>query len=181
MNISNIITGILILCLPVAGLAADPGTTVRNSDLFSEPSYQAEKISILEKGSPLTVLKRQGGWYHVKANKSEQQGWVRMLSIRLGTADRKKGDSGITALSQFARTGQSGQVVATGVRGLSEEDIREARPDLQELEKMQGYQTSPARARTFARQNDLQAREVSYLEEPQKTSKPESNSFSFSD
>ena len=181
MKIHQIITLAGMLSLYSLVQASDPGSTTRSSDLFKKPSYQADKLGTLEKGTSLSVLDRQGGWYLVETAADARQGWVRMLSIRLGSGKKKTGDSGISALSQFARSGQSGQVVATGVRGLSEENIREAKPDIKELKKMQDYQASPNEAQAFAQDNDLKSRNISYLETSKKSSNPQSNSFNFSE
>jgi hypothetical protein len=181
MNIYRLILLTGMLGLSTLVLASDPGITTRDAELYAKPSYQAEQIRTLERNTKLSVLERKGGWYLIETDNDTQQGWIRMLSIRLGTGTKKKGDSGISALSQFARTGQSGQVVATGVRGLSEENIREAKPDITELKKMQGFQTTPNKARTFASQSDLKSRDIAFLEEPKKQSSSTNNSFSFSD
>jgi hypothetical protein len=160
--------------LPLTALAADPGKTRRASDLYQKPSYSASKLEKLKTGTSLKVLERRGAWFFVEVDKNSQQGWVRMLNIRLGSSERKKGSSGIGALSQFARTGSSGRVVATGVRGLNEESIKNAKPAPREFKKMTEFQVSQGEARDFARKSNLSAREISYLD-PAKDSKSGSN------
>ena len=165
---------ICLSLLPLAALAADPGKTRRATDLYQNPSYSASKLEKLKTGTSLKVLERRGAWFFVEVDKNSQQGWVRMLNIRLGSGERKKGSSGIGALSQFARTGSSGRVVATGVRGLNEETIRNAKPDPREFEKMTEFQVSQGEAREFARKSNLTAREISYLD-PAKSNSSGSN------
>ncbi len=90
-----------------------------------------------------------------------------MLALRSGdTASRKAGDSGLGALLNVARSGSSGTTVATGVRGLSAEDIQQAHEDHQELKKLERYKVSAAEARSFAAQGKLAEHGVDYLPAP---------------
>ena len=51
----------------------------------------------------------------------------------------------------------------TRVKGLSAEQIRNARPNPQEVERMKNYAVSSAQAQEFARNSRLSARQVSDL------------------
>jgi len=62
-----------------------------------------------------------------------------------------------------AQTGRSGSTVTTGVRGLSEEDLKKAHPNPKELEAVKRYASSPEDAQRFAQQGGLQAQQVNYL------------------
>jgi hypothetical protein len=86
-----------------------------------------------------------------------------MLSLRgYGTATRR-GDNGLKSLFNFGRSGSSGFTVATGVRGLSEEDLKNAKPDIRELEMMHNYAVNKAMAERFARDARLKSQQLDYL------------------
>jgi len=67
------------------------------------------------------------------------------------------------------RSGSQGTVVATGVRGLSEEDITQAKPDLAEVKRMERHRASSEEALAFAREAGIEARPVDYLDPPKPT------------
>src|SRR5438105_1149229 len=87
----------------------------------------------------------------MKVESQAASGWVRMLSIRMAsTGESASGDSGIKSLFNVARTGSSGTAVATGVRGLDKEQIKNARPNPAELEKLSGFRAAKGEAERFA-------------------------------
>ena len=53
--------------------------------------------------------------------------------------------------------------MATGVRGLSEEDLKNAHPNPVEFEKLQKYAVNKAKAEKFAHNAKLKARQLDYL------------------
>lgn len=125
------------------------GQVLREASLKKEPFSDAEDVTELEAGSEVHILGRQGAWLQVKAG--EHSGWLRMLAVR-GAATSRAGDSGLTQAINVARSGASGTSVATGVRGLSKEQIQNAQPNTAELERMQRYVQSEDQARSFAQQ-----------------------------
>jgi hypothetical protein len=56
--------------------------------------------------------------------------------------------------------------VATGVRGLSEEDLRNAKPNPRELERIDQYAVSQRDARSFAESAKLADQNIEYLSAP---------------
>lgn len=111
--------------------------------------------------SSVEVLSRHGGWVNISSSKGK--GWVRMVSLRSDSTAKKRGDSGLQSLINVGRSGSSGITVATGVRGLSEEDLRNAHPNPVELEKLQKFAASKAKAEKFAHDAKLKARPLDYL------------------
>ncbi len=142
--------------------AAESAVTAKATELKREPFSDAATLATLPAQSSVEILKRQGGWTQVKTA-TAAAGWVRMLSLRLGSGTATKGDSGIGALFNVARSGSSGNTVTTGVRGLSEEDLRTARPNPQELKRMQQFSVSAAEAQKFASAARLQTQPVEYI------------------
>ncbi|MES2884149.1 MAG: hypothetical protein V4709_05055 [Pseudomonadota bacterium] len=173
-------TLLLALALPVAAAkktskkdkpSAEPVTSepavetaqvIRATDLKKEPFADAELVSTLPENTLVQIVLRQGVWMRVQAG--ESSGWLRLLSLRTSAASTAKGDSGLSAAINVARSGASGNTVATGVRGLSKEQISNATPNLAELEKMAGYASDEARARAFAAAAPAVEADVSFLE-----------------
>src|SRR5688572_9957912 len=122
MNDKNLVIRFLIVSLLFIfnSALADPGKTLLAVDLKQEPFIDAETVSKLEANTNLDVLKRQGGWMHVKTSEGHE-GWLKMTSIKLGAATEAKGESGLGSLAKMALTGRSGNTgvtATTGVRGL---------------------------------------------------------------
>jgi len=147
-----------------AALAGDGGSALKADDLRAEPFRDAKAVGSLTAGDRVEILKKQGGWFQVKSAKGS--GWVRMLSIRRGESRKGGGDAaGILGLAS-GRAG-TGQVVATtGIRSLSEEELKAAKYNEVELKKAESYATTRADARQFATSGTLVARKVEYLPAP---------------
>lgn len=140
--------------------AQEEGVALKADKLVAEPFADAKPVGSLAKGAAVTILKKSGGWYQVKAKGG--QGWVRMLSVRRGQAGKGSAASDVAALST-GRAG-TGQIVSTtGVRGLSEEELKAARYDEAELKKAEAFAVSRADAAKFAQKGKLLARAFNYL------------------
>lgn len=156
----------IALCIAawlVAGAAyAQTGTVVRDTDLKGEPFSDAATLGTVAAQSKVDVLSRRGAWMQVKAD--GRQGWVRMLSVRLdGTRAAGGGDAdAIGRLLGFGGRQPGSTTVATGVRGLSEEDLRNARPNPAELQKLEQQRATPEDARSFAGAARLEAKPIAY-------------------
>ena len=168
----------LLLLLPLLAIgpslanAAESAQTLTSTDLKQEPFIDAKPMGPLPASTAVEVLKRQGGWLQIKAGSAE--GWVKMTSIRLGTGTADtKGDSGLAALFNAATSGRSGEkgvTVATGVRGLSAEDLKNATPAPEAVKKLDSYSGSKNEAQAFANSGKLQSQKVDYLVDAKSTS-----------
>ena len=138
---------------------------IRAVDLKQAPASDAATVAALAEQSGVEVLERKGGWTRVRTA-AGAEGWLRMLALRYAaTGDAKQGDSGIVQLLNVARTGTSGTQVATGVRGLDPEQLRNAKPNAAELKRLQDYRASPDAAAAFAERGRLQPKQVAYPKE----------------
>ena len=160
---------ITAVCLSVAcGIAhaGDPAYAVRDTNLKAKPFADAQTLSVVAADTRVEILQRKSGWMQVKV--SGATGWVKMLSLRLSSsaAQKKSADNGFAALFNVASTGNSGSTVTTGVRGLSEEQLKNTHANPQELEQAQAYAASKAEARKFAQEGKLSAHDMAYLPEP---------------
>jgi hypothetical protein len=172
MNMARYLTPLLVTLLLAAGttFAADTGTALKADVLKAEPFQDAKTVGSLAAGDRVEILKKEGGWFQVKSTK--RSGWVRMLSIRRGEARKGSGDAaGVLGLAS-GRAGTGNVVATTGIRGLSEEDLKAATYDEAELKKAESFGVTEEEARRFAAEGNLVARKVEYLSAPQ-TSKGE--------
>ncbi|MBM3393054.1 MAG: SH3 domain-containing protein [Betaproteobacteria bacterium] len=152
----------LLLALSASAWAQDSGTAVKPDDIKAEPFKDAKTVGAVKKGEVVSILKKQGGWMQIKAG--AVSGWVRVLSVR-------KGSGGPGAAAEIAgvagvATGRAGtgQVVSTtGVRGLSADELKNARYDEEELKRAEANAIAADEAKAFAEKGELQARQVSWL------------------
>ena len=151
-----------------AAHAAEPGQTLLASELKREPFADAEAVTNLPAGATLSVLRRQGGWLEVQSAE-KQQGWLRLSSVKLTGSAAAKGDSGLDELWNVARSGRSGNTgitVATGIRGLGTDELKNAKPDPEAVKKMKAYAVGRPEAEAYAAKIPLRAQQVEYLAEP---------------
>lgn len=166
MNTARRVPILVATLLLAAGtaLAGDGGSALKADALRAEPFRDAKVVGSLAPGDPVDILKKQGGWFQVKSAKGS--GWVRMLSIRRGAARKGGGDvAGIVGLAS-GRAGTGRVVATTGIRGLSEEELKAAEYNEAEVKKAESYATTRADAQKFAASGKLAARKVEYLPAP---------------
>ena len=155
-----------LLCLAAGAAGAAPATLLRAAELKKAPASDAEAVAQLAENAKVEAGERPGGWGRVK-DVAGASGWVRLLWLRYGGADgAKQGDSGISQLFNVARTGSSGTQVTTGVRGLDAEQLANAQPNPQQLQKLDGYAVRDDAAKAFARRGRLESQSVEYPQAP---------------
>jgi hypothetical protein len=86
-----------------------------------------------------------------------------MLNLRSTNTSARQGDSGLQSLFNMGRSGSSGITVATGVRGLSEEDLKNAQPNPAELAKLKGYAVDRRQAEKFGSSSKLKTQTLDYV------------------
>lgn len=144
--------------------AGEAGTALKADELKAAPFRDAKTVGKLASGDKLDILKQQSGWYQVKSAKGS--GWVRMLSVRRGAMRKGSEVTGLAGLAS-GRAGTGKVVASTGVRGLSEEDLKSAKFDEVETKKMEASTVSKDDARKFASQAQLQNVKLGYLPKPE--------------
>jgi hypothetical protein len=156
----------LVACLMPAAYAAETGYTLKPTEVKDKPFLDAGTLTTLPEKTTVEILARQGAWMQIKAA-DVKQGWIRMLSVRLGSPDQKPKSGGnlLSALgfSNRARPATTA-TVTTGVRGFSEEDLANAKPNAPELEKMKGFAATAQEAAKLAESGNLAARTVAYFD-----------------
>ena len=166
MKTSQAIVALLLIwaCAANIAFATEAGTALKASEIKASPYRDAKTLGTLAKGDKVELLARQGGWYQVKSAKG--QGWVRMLSIRRGEARKRSIEAEELVGLATGRAG-TGQVVATtGIRGLKEENLKKAKYNEAEVEKVESFSVTPDEGRKFAAAVKLEPRKVRYLPAP---------------
>lgn len=157
---------ILLLLLPLLAYGGEAAQTLIKTDLKQQPFADAQTVATLAASAAVDVIKRQGGWVQVKPA-DVAEGWVKMTSIKFGGPGvAAKGDTGLSSLWNAAsqgRSGNTGVTVATGVRGLSPEDMKNAKPAPEELKKLDNYAASKSQAESSANSAKLASQKVDYL------------------
>ena len=154
------------MLLVAAGAGAfEQAYTVRPTDLKAKPFTDAANLARLAQGSTVDVLERQASWLQVKS--SGATGWVKMLSVRydqISSSSRAGAtNSNLGVLFNIAQTGSGGSVATTGVKGISEEALRNPRPNSAALQQMHTLDTSPAEAQSFAAAGRLARASMAYV------------------
>jgi len=143
-----------------------PGVMLRNDDLRASYSASAARLSTLAKGRVVEIVASRGGWTQVRAGSA--LGWVRLLSVRRGSASQADLQAGLGSARDAINTPvDRGAVTATsGLRGLDVADLGAARFDAAELARLDGQGVTPAQASEFAQRGGLVARTLADLPDP---------------
>ena len=166
----------LVLGAATASALAAPGTVLRNDRLYSQPSATSSVAGRVAKGASVDILAKQGGWLRVAAGQST--GWIRLLSVRAGAGGLGGAGLGDVVGVATKKSDSSRVVAVAGLRGLNDEDLKQAKFNADELMRLDGWSATVAQARSFASQSGLAAVDVPALPEPkpEQTSSPwESN------
>lgn len=168
---------LMLIALSAVGVAhAESALTVRATDLQAQAQSDAATLTTLPENAKVDVLRRVGAWDEVKTA-TGQTGWVRMLNLRFDVNNTAKGSgasSSLNALSGLLSTGRTSNTatVTTGVRGLTEEDLKNAKANPAELEKMQRFAADKASAERYAQRTKLSAVKIEYLQEGPEVAAP---------
>jgi hypothetical protein len=156
------------ILLAAAALAKETGSTRVDAELMAAPYRDAKSAGNLAANTRVNVLERKGSWVHVAT--PDKEGWMRLHQVRLGEGAEQKGGSGFSALWNIGTTGRSGTqgiVATTGVRGMSADQLKNAKPDPKQVEKLDQYRASDAQARDLAKAGGLKEKDVAFLPKPE--------------
>lgn len=146
-------------------MAPTPATVTRATELKDKPFIDAKTLKRLPAKTGVTIVDRSGGWLKVVSD--GQPGWVRLLHVSsrpAGTRDASELES--VAKIATGRSGSGNIVSTTGIRGLSEEQLRAAQPSPEELKRLEDYGVTKEQAADYARKHRLERRQVAHLPEP---------------
>lgn len=135
------------------------GSMKSDDTLRAEPSPSSAAVATAARNARVEVLERRGFWMRVKSGGAT--GWVKMTGVAI---DAPAG-AGAGSLSSLAsgRTGSGNIVSASGTRGLSEAELRGARPDAEAVKQVRKLAVSSADSAQFAAEGRLQVRKLDYV------------------
>lgn len=148
-----------------AAVHASTGTVLRDEKLYSQPSATSKVNATVARGATVTIQKKQGGWLQVSAGKST--GWIRLLSVRAGAGGLGGAGIGDVVGAATTKSDPSRVVAVAGLRGLNDEELKQAKFNGEELARMEAQAVTTAQARSFAGQVGLAAASVPALPAPQ--------------
>jgi hypothetical protein len=166
MRIATVLAGALTLCIVAFPVAAENGAVIRADELKAMPFIDAASSAKVAANQPVTIVSRKGGWLEVQVN--GQTGWLRMLNVRLAGGSRPAQDQANLRAASLLRTNSSGKTITTGIKGLGEEDLRNASPDPAQLSRLQAMSVNAEEARANARNNGLVEQQVDFLDSKSK-------------
>ncbi len=178
MSYRNKVLAVLALCLSCSAWAGESGVTAVQTELKKSPFLDAATTARLPAKTALEILKRQGAWMQVKTADGKN-GWVRMLNVRLGSGGGTASAGLGGTLAGLGRALNGEGTATTGIRGLSEEDLQNAKPNPEEVKRMDKYDVTAAEAKRFATAGGLKPQSVEYLPAPRGGSGSDSGNSGF--
>lgn len=157
---------VALLATVAAAALAEPVTVERDSVLRAEPRTDAGVAGNLAKGATGDAVARQGAWVQVKSG--AVTGWLYSFNVRFGAINPGNSSGGAGTGSVLGRVfgpRQQVNVTATiGIRGLEEEDLKQAHFDEGQMRQLDGYAASREQAAVQAGDSGLSAVRVEYLD-----------------
>ena len=140
-------------------------TIERDTPLYAEARTDAKVVTRLKQGGSGEVVGKNGAWLNLKT--PEASGWlfsfnVRFASAQSGTASSGGGDAVVGRL--FGPRQQINVTSTMGVRGLEEEDLKQARLNPEQLKLLDQYAASKQDAEGNAQATGLSAVRVDFLD-----------------
>jgi Bacterial SH3 domain len=162
----------MVLGAVSATALAATGTVLRAEKLYSQPSASAKVAGNAAKGASVTILAKQGGWLRVTSGNTT--GWIRLLSVRAGAGGLGGAGLGDVVGAATTKSDPSRVVAVAGLRGLNDEDLKQAKFNEAELARLETMKVTAAQARSFAGKSGLAAVNVPALPAPQAAQAPAS-------
>jgi hypothetical protein len=163
----NTVRAALTALLLVAGpVAAQKVTLERDSTLYGEPRLESAQVAQLRQGATGEVIAKQGAWLNLKT--AAGIGWLFSFNVRFQSDSAEGSSSGSgsgSALGRVFGPRQRVSVTSTiGVRGIEEEDLKEATFNAEQIKLLDGYVATKEAAEKGARGAGLSRVNVDYLD-----------------
>jgi len=156
-----IIVGAAAIAAPAA---AQQVTVEHESDLRAEPRLEAAITAKVPVGATGEVTGKRGPWLQISTPGAS--GWLFSFNVRFGAGAKAAGDSGAgSALGRLVGPKRNVNVTATiGIRGLDEEDLRQAKFDPAQVKLLEQYVATAEAAAERARAAGLAAAKLDYFD-----------------
>ena len=144
--------------------AAEEGFTLVATDLKAERFLDARAVTRVAERTRVEILERQAGWVRVRVQGRE--GWLRLLSVRLGSLTAQAPGQG-SWLSRFGLGGGrsgGGSTITTGIRGFTAFDLENAVPDPEQVRRLRQGMVTPEQAQRRASESGLSPYQVTAVD-----------------
>jgi hypothetical protein len=148
-----------------AGAAAAQQVTLeRDSALYSEPRLDSAQVTQLKLGATGEVIGKQGAWLNLKT--AAGSGWLFSFNVRFPSTQAGTGDSGAgqTAGRLFGPRRSVSVTSTVGIRGIEEEDLKQASFNAGQMKLLDGYVATKEAAERGARATGLKPATVEYMD-----------------
>jgi hypothetical protein len=129
---------------------------------MATPYRDAKSAGQLLANTKVDILERRGGWLKITA--PGKTGWAKLHQVRAGEGpEGRNSGEGLAILKSVSQTGRSGSqgiVATTGIRGMSAEALKNAKPDPAAVKKVDGYSVTASQARDYAKAAGLKEKNV---------------------
>ena len=161
-SIRVILPAILLAAAPAA---AQQVTLERDSALYAEPRLDASQVTQLKLGATGEVIGKQGAWLNLKTPGGS--GWLFSFNVRFPSQQAGAGDSGAgSAAGRLFGPRRNVSVTSTiGIRGIEEEDLRQASFSADQMKRLESYAATKQAAERRARATGLAPASVEYMDE----------------
>ena len=150
--------------LAAAPAAAQQVTLERESPLYAEPRLEASQVAQLKSGATGEVIGKQGAWLNIKTPTGA--GWLFSFNVRFPSQQAGAGDSGAgSAAGRLFGPRRDVSVTSTiGIRGIGEEDLKQASFNAEQMKLLDGYAATKEKAESGARASGLAPVSVDYMD-----------------
>ena len=147
----------------------ETGATRTSVDLKATPHSDAKAAGQLAANTTVDILERRGGWLRISG--AGKSGWAKLHQVRAGEGpETKRSGEGLAILKNVGQTGRSGStgiVATTGIRGMSAEELKNAKPDPAAVQAVERYRANANQAREYAKAAGLKEANVPALPKPE--------------
>jgi hypothetical protein len=150
--------------LSAAAAGAQQVTLERDSPLYAEPRLDASQVAQLKLGAAGEVIGKQGAWLNLKT--AGGMGWLFSFNVRFQSQQAAAGDSGAgSASGRLFGPRRTVSVTSTiGIRGIEEEDLKQASFNADQMKRLEGYAATRQTAERGARAAGLAPVSVEYMD-----------------
>lgn len=152
------------MMLLAAAVHADPVTVEVASVLRTEPRADASAAGEVARGATGEALERKDAWVRIRSG--AVSGWLYSFNVRFGGGNAAGGGAG--GLGRLFGQRQRVSVTSTiGIRGLDDEDLKQARFDAAQIGHLDGFAATSESAQEHAGKAGLEAGRLDYLQSAQ--------------
>lgn len=136
-------------------------TLERDTPLYSEPRLESAQVAQLKQGAGGEVVGKQGAWLNVKTPAGT--GWLFSFNVRFQSQKVEGGAEGSSLGRVFGPRRNVNVTSAIGIRGLDEQDLKQASFNAGQMKLFDDYAVTKQAAEDAARTTGLEQAQVEYL------------------